>query len=256
MPAEQLQTLNRAVAVVDCFTHEQSELGVREVARLLQLSSSTAGRLLVSLKALGILAQNPLTHAYSMGPKALTWAGIYQANLDVRTCALGAIHALHDSTRETISLYILDGSERLCIERLESPQTVRIVTRVGKRLPLYAGSGGKVILAFLPNDHQEAIFNTAPLTPLTCKTITEPSALRDELRRVRQDGCAISYGEWIEDAAGVAAPIFQQTGEVVAALSISGPIQRFTQDNVVQYCAAVKRVAAQISAEMGYRIPR
>jgi DNA-binding IclR family transcriptional regulator len=252
MPAEQLQTLNRAISVLDCFSQEQTELGVREISRMLNLSSSVTGRLLAALKELGILSQNPSTRAYSMGPRVLSWAGVYNASLDVRNQAIQAITELHDSTRETISLYILDGKDRVCIERLESPQGVRIVNRVGRRLPLYAGSAGKVMLAYLPKERQESLINDTPLTPLTNKTITEPASLRRELKRVREHGCAISYGEWIEDAAGVAAPIFNHESEVIAAVSISGPLQRFTKENVAKYCVEVKRVAAHISEKMGY----
>ncbi len=253
MPAEQLQTLTRAIAVLDCFSQENTELGVREVARMVNLSSSATGRLLAALKELGVLSQNPETRTYSMGARPLIWAGVYNAILDVRNRALPAIHEVHESTRETVSLYVLDGDDRLCIERLESPQTVRMVTRVGRRLPLYAGSAGKVMLAYLPPERQRAIIRGATLVPLTPHTITDPDVLERELVKVREQGCAISFGEWIEDAAGVAAPIFDQSGEVVAAISISGPSSRFNRDNVGQYCIQVKQVAARISESMGYR---
>ena len=252
MPAEQLQTLNRAVAVLDCFTQEQSELGVREIARKVNLSTSATGRLLAALKSLGILSQNPETRAYSMGARVLSWADVYNGTLDIRNHAIHAIEELHQSTRETISLYILDANDRVCVERLESPQGLRIVARVGRRLPLYAGSAGKAMLAFLPQERQDAIIDSTPLQPLTSKTIIDPPALRKEMKKARENGCAVSFGEWVEDAAGVAAPIFDQTGAVVAALSISGPVQRFNKETVAKYCVEVKRVAARISESIGY----
>jgi DNA-binding IclR family transcriptional regulator len=251
MPAEQLQTLTRAIAVLDCFSMERGELGVREVARMLNLSSSAAGRMLVALKELGVLSQNPETRAYSMGPRVLSWAGIYNSSMDIRNRAIKAIEELHESTRQTISLYILEGDERVCIERLESQEGVRIVSRIGRRLPLYAGSAGKAMLAFLPREKQEKILFAAPLSPLTSKTITDPAQVQREIELVRERGCAVSFGEWIEDAAGVAAPIFNRAGEVIAALSISGPIQRFSQENVETYCVEVRRVAENISASLG-----
>ena len=253
MAAEQLQTLNRVVAVLDCFTREQPQLGVREVARMVKLSTTTTGRLLAGMKTLGILTQDPATRAYAIGPRVLTWAEIYSATLDVRNLALPAIQELHEKTRETISLYILDGDDRVCIERLESPQTVRIIARVGRRLPLYAGSAGKAMLAFFSPERQADYLARIPLAPLTPQTITDPETLRRELRKIRETGCAVSHGEWIPDAAGVAAPILDQSGAVIAGLAISGPIQRFTEDNVPVYCAEVRRVAAQISESLGYR---
>jgi IclR family transcriptional regulator, KDG regulon repressor len=252
MPAEQIQTLSRAIAVMDCFTQEHAELGVREIARMVNLSSSAAGRLLAALKEMGILSQNPDTRAYSMGVRVLSWANVYNSTLDVRIKAISAIAELHDTTLETISLYILEGDERVCIERLESPQSVRIVQRIGRRLPLYAGSAGKAILAFLPLDRQEEILTHTQLAPLTPKTITDPTILRDEIKKAREQGWAISFGEWVEDAAGVAAPILRRGGQVVGALAISGPTSRFTAENVARYCGEVKRVAAQISDSLGY----
>jgi DNA-binding IclR family transcriptional regulator len=187
-----------------------------------------------------------------MGARVLTWAGVYTANLDVRNKALPAIEELHASTRETISLYVREGTERVCVERLESQQNVRIVARLGRRLPIYAGAAGKVLLAFLSPQQQEEFFLTTALVPLTAQTVVDPERLRQELERVRSEGCAVSYGEWIDDAAGVAAPIINRSGEVIAALTISGPIQRFNDVNVMRYCREVKRVAAQISEGLGY----
>lgn len=252
MPAEQMQTLSRAVAVLDCFTPERSELGVREIARMLNLSSSAAGRLLAALKEMGILSQNPETRAYSMGARVLTWAGVYTSNLEVRNQAMPAIEELHQSTRETISLYVREGTERVCVERLESSQNVRIVARLGRRLPIYAGAAGKVLLAFLSPQQQEEFFRSTQLVPLTAQTMVDPERLRGELERVRAEGCAVSFGEWIDDAAGVAAPVMNRNGEVIAALTISGPIQRFNETNVSRYCQEVRRVAARISEGLGY----
>ena len=100
MPAESSQTLSRAIAILDCFTQDKSELGVREIARMVELSSSATGRLLAAMKELGVLSQNPDTRAYSLGARVLTWAGTYNAVLDVRNRALPAIQELHQTTRE------------------------------------------------------------------------------------------------------------------------------------------------------------
>lgn len=252
MPADPIQTLSRAIAVLDCFTQEHPELGVREIARMVDLSTSAAGRLLAGLKEMGVLSQNTDTRGYSMGVRVLSWANVYDATLDVRIKAKPAIEELHQVTRETISLYILEGNERVCVARLESPQSVRIVQRIGRGLPLYAGAAGKVILAFLSAERQDQYFQQTELLPLTTKTITDPLVLRQEIRIARDQGWAVSFGEWVEDAAGVAAPILDKIGTVVGALSVSGPTSRFTDENVLNYCAEVKRVAEYISSSMGY----
>lgn len=253
-PIDKAQVLHRAVAILDCFSQDRPELGVRETARIVNLSSSATGRLMVAMKELGILSQNPATKAYSIGPRVLTWAGVYLATSDIRNVALPYLHELQQETRETISLYVLEDNERVCIERLESTQNVRFVApRVGRRLPLHAGSAGKVMLAFLADARRENIISSGSLSRLTEKTIVDPDKLREELAVIRQQGVAVSDGEWILDAAGTAAPIFDRNGDVIAALTISGPTQRFTEDTLPGYIEKVIRTARQISLGMGYR---
>ena len=256
MEPEKAQTLDRAVKILDCFSQEHPELGVREVARMVDLSTSAVGRLMSAMKELGILSQNPNTRVYSLGARVLSWAGVYTANLDVRTVALPPLQELYHDTNETVSLYVLDGNERVCVERWESSLNVRIVARVGRRLPLYAGSAGKVFLAFLPEERREQILSEVELEPLTRKTIVDPVALRRELVKIRNQGYGVSEGEWILDASGVAAPVFDQDGAVVAVVTISGPSQRFTRAVVAGYIPRIMEVAAGISKDMGYRDQR
>ncbi len=228
-------------------------MGVREVARKIDLSASTTGRIMAGLKEMGLLSQNPDTRAYALGASVLVWAGVYSSTLDVRNAALSAIDRLHRDTQETISLYILQGDERVCVERRESPQTVRLVTRVGRRLPLYAGSAGKVFLAFLPAERTSEILDKSAFTPFTPSTIIDRNALEAELEVVRRQGFALSTGEWQSEASGIAAPIFNEKGEIVAALTISGPSQRFTEEKMNQYADVVAAAAGEVSRTMGYR---
>jgi IclR family KDG regulon transcriptional repressor len=247
--------LNRAVAILDCFNQDRPEIGVREAARLVGLSSSATGRLMASLRNLGILSQNPESKTYSLGTRVLTWAGVYTATLDLRKRALPFLEELYVSTNETISLYILQGNDRICVERLESAQTVRIVARVGRRLPLYAGSAGKALLAFLPKDRLREILPSIKMEPLTPNTITDRTRLESELVGIRKMGFAVSHGEWISDASGIAAPIFDQFNEPVGAISISGPTQRFTSRVIELFTPPLIHAVVEISRDMGYRGP-
>lgn len=244
--------LAHVCAILDCFSQERTDLGVREVARLTGLTTSTTGRLLLEMKERGILHQHPDAKTYSMGIRLLNWSGVFLATLDIRAVAMPVMTDLQRLSRETISLYVLDGADRVCVERLESPQNVRIVARLGMRLPLYAGSAGKVILAYLPADRQEQILGPATLQPFTRHTITDPAALRIELAKIRDLGYAFSHGEWIEDASGVAAPIFGPDREVTGALTISGPTQRFTSEVIARYGREVVSAANEISRQSGY----
>jgi IclR family KDG regulon transcriptional repressor len=246
------QSLGRMVTILDCLSLEEPIMGVRDVARKAKLSSSTTGRLMAAMKDLGILSQDPETLAYMMGSKVLAWAGIYAVSSDVRTLALPVMVCLQEQTRETISLYVMEGNDRVCVERLESPETVRIVARVGRRIPLYAGSAGKVFLAFLPESRREEILAGIELVPMTRRTITDLDELNINLHKIQRQGYAVSKGEWVLEASGVAAPIFDQFGRILAALTISGPSQRFTEEKIHEISALVKPAAEEISRELGY----
>ena len=252
MATNRIQTLDRTVAILDCFSLDKPTLGVREVARETRLSPSSVGRIMAYMKEIGILNQDSESHLYMMGSKVLAWAGIYTVTSDVRTIALPVMVRLQEQTRETISLYILEGNERVCVERLESPETVRIVARVGRRIPLYAGSAGKVFLAFLPEKRREMILQDIDLVPMTEQTITDMDALRTNLAQIREKGFAVSKGEWIIDASGTAAPIFDQRGQITAAITISGPGQRFTDKKIEEITKLLVIEAAKISLELGY----
>ncbi len=247
--------LAHVCAILDCFSQERTDLGVREVARLTGLSTSTTGRLLQEMKERGILRQHAESKTYSMGIRLLNWSGVYLATLDIRAVAMPVMTDLQQMSRETISLYVLDGADRVCVERLESPQNVRIVARLGLRLPLYAGSAGKVMLAFLPAFRQEQILSAANLQPFTRHTITDPVTLSVELEKIRKSGFAFSHGEWIEDASGVAAPIFGPDRLVTGALTISGPTQRFNREVIARYGQEVTRAANEISRQLGFIQP-
>ena len=252
MAVNKIQTIDRMVAILDCFSLDKPVLGVREVARQTTLSPSTVGRIMAYMKDMGILNQDSESHLYMMGSKVLAWAGIYTVTSDVRTIALPVMVRLQEQTRETISLYILEGSERVCVERLESPETVRIVARVGRRIPLYVGSAGKVFLAFMPENRREMILEDIDLAPMTERTITDVDVLRANLDQIREKGYAVSRGEWIIDASGTAAPIFDQRGQITAAISISGPGQRFTDEKINEMADLLVEEAAQISFALGY----
>jgi IclR family transcriptional regulator, KDG regulon repressor len=243
--------LLHAVKILDCFSLQQPELGVREAARLAGLSPSTVGRLMAALKEMGLLQQNPLTRTYRLGTKLLEWAGVVSATLDIRTKALPYMEELHRKTNETISLYAPEGSDRLCVERIESSYHVRIVNWVGRRLPLHAGSAGKVILAFMPEAQREAILASLELKPLTENTIIDLPRLRTALVEIRRQGYAVSYGEWVMEAAGTAAPILNRQGDIIAALCISGPTQRFNEERMAVFINEVTRAASLISKEIG-----
>ena len=251
MASGEIQSLNKAIAILDCFRADQPQLGVREIARQLDMSTSTVGRLLATLHSAGILSQDPATRLYRMGPKVMAWSAIYTSVMDVRERARPMLEELHHITNETVSLYVLERTERVCVERIESPERVRVVVRVGERMPLHAGSAGKAILAFLAPELIKQIL-AQPLERMTDKTITNRRVLQKELKTIRACGYATSHGERFEDALGLAAPIFDSSGKVTAALNVAGPTMRFTDAQVDKFAPKIIQLANQVSHALGF----
>ena len=246
------QTVLRAISIVNCFSAEHPSLGVREIARRLGLATATTGRLLATLHSAGVLARNP-GRTYTLGPRVLAWAGLYTGGLDVRATAAPILDRLRRATRESTMLYVLDGDERVCVERLEGPENIRAVVRLGERLPCYAGAGGKVLLAFLPPAEQQAMLARLTLVRFTDRTVTSRARLERDLATIRRQGYATTVGERFPGATAVAAPIFGADGSVIAAVNVSGPTNRFTASRRTECIRHVTRAALAISRAMGYR---
>jgi IclR family KDG regulon transcriptional repressor len=250
-PSGEIQSLVRAIAILDCFRVEKPQLGVREVARQLDMSTSTVGRLLATLCSAGILSQDPQTRLYRMGPKVMAWSAVYTSLLDVRARARPVLEELARLTNETVSLYVLERTERVCVERIESPESVRVVVRVGERMPLHAGSAGKALLAFMPPESIDQIL-VQPLERMTSNTIINRRNLLKELEATRARGYAVSHAERFDDAIGLAAPIFDASGQVIAALNVAGPMSRFTDEHVAKFAPKIVQLANQVSRALGY----
>ncbi len=251
-PVKETQSIHRAIDILDCFRDIQPELGVREIARQLDLHPSTVGRLLVTLTSLGILNQDRVTHQYRMGSKVLKWGAVYMSNEDLRVEARPYMEELHKLTNETVHLDIPDGASRICIERIESPQSLRWVPRIGERKPYYASAGGKVMLAFFSPAQRSEILENAPLEQLTAKTTTNLKILKQEFDLIRERGYSISEGERVEGVSCVAAPIFDATEKIIGAITISGPTTRFSAQKKQEYAELVIQATGNISQAMGY----
>ena len=251
MPTGESQTLLRAISIVDCFSHERPELGVREIARRLNLASSTVGRLLGTLQKAGLVTQSPQMRKYMLGPRVLTWAGRYTGFEGMRAVALPILDGLRQATRELTTLYVVDGDERVCVERLEGPQNIRAVVGLGERLPLYAGAGGKVLLAFLPPERRRATLARLVLARYTDKTIRNRARLERELQAIRRQGYATSVAERFAGATAVAAPVRGADGGVIAAINVSGPSDRFRGPRQARCVRLVTRAALALSRAMG-----
>lgn len=251
-----IQVVERAADILGCFSLERRELGVSEISAQLGLDRATVCRILLTLKQKGFVCGNPSTHKYSIGPKILQLAQLGLGTFDLRDKALPHMRWLRDQIDETIALSIRVGFTRVYLEQLESRQEVKRSIQVGRPYPLHCGSGAKVLMAHMPDEELDEFLAT-PLVRFTDVTITDPQTLRAEAQQIQKQGYAVGMGERVKGGAGVAAPVRDYNGDVVASLGLVVPIMRFDPQQVPWYVDLVSAAADRISAELGYatRLP-
>lgn len=225
-PQAGLASVRNAARLLKVFRSREKELGVSELARRLGLGKSTVHRILGTLSAEGVIEQNPATGCYRLGIVMFELGEAVRVHMDLHTAAGPVMAALREQTRESCQVGVLDGHDVVYVDRLESPQTLRLFNETGRRVPVHCTSSGKVLLAYLPPDERDRLLDGATLTALTPKTITDRTALVDELAKVRQRGWAAAVEEREIGVVSIAVPIRDATGDVVAALSIGAPLAR------------------------------
>jgi DNA-binding IclR family transcriptional regulator len=246
-----LQTVIKALATLRLFTVEREWLGVREIGRMLDLNSATVHNLLRTLAGSGLVEQHPETRKYRLGLGLVKLAGTKLAQLDLVTAASGPMKELMERTRETITLSVLYGSDLLYLAKFESPQPVRVASRIGGGAPIHASANGKALLAFVPDDEVERLL-APPLRRFTSDTVTDARRIRTELRTIRTQDYAVDFGGYIAGVHAVAAPVRDSTGSVVASLGIVAPAGRLAASKVKAFATLAREAAGRISTSLGW----
>lgn len=235
-----VRAVDRALDVLLCF-RSRDELGLTEISKLVGLHKSTVHRLLATLESRDFVRRETNTDRYRIGWSILELtSGLYRSG-DFSTIVFPEMIALRDLIGETISLYVRSGYERIRIQAVEGIHAVRRVANIGMRFPLYIGASGKVLLAFC----QEPLLQQMQDAQLLPDNFDRAEFER-QLQDVRERGYAITFEEREAGAAAVAAPIFNRQNEVTAALSVSGPTDRFTPENIERFIEACMNSADRI----------
>ncbi|HSJ52697.1 MAG TPA: IclR family transcriptional regulator [Anaerolineae bacterium] len=258
-----VQSLERAIAILKAFSVAQPERGVGELSRELGLHKSTISRLMATLERGGLLDRDPHTQRYRLGVEILVLAAQVVGFLDVQGVARPFLKALSVEFRESVNLVVLDvptpGSGQsvqvVNLEQFVPPaRQVKDIGRVGRRMSSHATAAGKVLLASLPPD---LLLEALPdhLRAFTPETITDRARLLEELAIVRQQGYGLALEELEEGLNAVAAPIYDHSGQVVAAASAAGPAYRVTLEMLPHLSDRLVEVAGEISQLLGYLKP-
>jgi IclR family pca regulon transcriptional regulator len=217
--ADFVQSLERGLAVIRAFDAEHRELGLSDVARITGLTRAAARRFLLTLVRLGYMTF--ADGRFSLSPRVLELGYAYLSSLTLPEVAQPHMELLVDNVNESSSISVLDDLEIVYVARVPTRRIMSITLSVGTRLPAYATSMGRVLLAFLPEAEREARLARIDVAPLSSHTITSSDELRSALDRVRKQGWAGVDQELEEGLRSLAVPIRGASEEVVAALNVS-----------------------------------
>lgn len=248
-----INSILRAGNVLKCFSGEKAHFKASEVAGLLHLDRSTTYRILLTLERGGFLEKDAKTGEYSLGVAAFEVGSAYLGRADFARIAKPIMSDLALEVQETVHLAILSQTEILYVDKVDSPRTLGVMSKVGQRGPVYCTALGKVLLAFLPDDERSKILGRIQLKPLTRNTITSKKGLLEDLEEVRRRGYARDHREIEEDVECIAAPIRNHLGEVIAGISISGPQRKIHIPREKMFAGRVMKAAALISSKLGHK---
>ena len=250
-------SLRRALSIVMFLAEDRGHprgATLTDLAAGLSLSKSTILRLLAPLREVRLVDQDTESGRYRLGPQNAFLGQVYLEQLDFRETAAPHLHELAEGIGETVHLVVFDPPEIVYIDKVESPQPVRMHSRIGSRQPAYCTAVGKAFLAHAsPTVVDQVIARGMPRR--TPATITTAERLRAELAAVRKRGYAIDDVENEEEIRCVAAPVFDHSGAVATAISVSGPASRVTRDRVAEIGESLLASTKALSERLGGTLP-
>jgi len=249
-PAQYVQSIGRALDILECLTRSDKSMGVTELSGRLGLHKSTVYRLLATLAYRGYVEQDE-DERYNIGLKLFEISGNVLNKMDIRKKVKPYLVKLQEETRETIHLGILDGDEVVYIDKEESTETIRMYSEIGKRVKAHCTSLGKVLLAYKRENLKE-LYEQGPLIRYTDNTIVDREVLGEHLAKIREKGYAVDDEEQELDIHCIGGPIFDYKGDIIAAFSIAGPSTRMTEKRVKELSRKVLEYSVEISHSLGY----
>jgi len=246
-----VQSVDRAITLLEILAR-RGEAGVSEVAAEIDVHKSTAFRLLGALESRGLVQQSVDRGKYRLGFGLVRLAGAVSGQLDVTHQGRPVYERLADELGETVNIAVLRQHYAVNVDQVHGASTVTVQNWVGNLTPLHVTSSGRVLLAALDEPRRTALIEAAGLERFTPNTVTSKSELGKILDEVREQGYSIVVEEYEVGLNAMAAPILGPGGQVLAAVSVSGPAFRFTPDVMQAAVPVLLRYAEQISQRLGY----
>lgn len=248
-----IQAVSHALDLLEQFHGDVDELGVTELSKRLKLHKNNVFRLLATLESRGYIEQNRATENYRLGLKSLELGQTFIKQMGLLRQAKPILERVVKECNETSYVAIFKEGHVVYLDVVETDLTVRVVSRVGSRLPAYCTAAGKIHLAFMTEEELDALYPSKELKGYTANTLISKDTLRKELRQVAEIGYAIDNEELDQGVRCVAGPIRDYTRRIVGALSISGPSMRFSDERIQkELIPLVTDAADDLSARLGY----
>ncbi|MFI6087883.1 IclR family transcriptional regulator [Streptomyces sp. NPDC051218] len=246
--------VTRALDILELFLEGDGTLSAPEVTRRLQLPRTTVHELLTTLAARSYLVQIPdQTGRYRLGVRAYQLGSRYAEQLDLAAEGQQVAREVAETCDETVHVAVLEDTDVIYIAKVDSTHAVRMVSAAGRKLPAHCTSVGKMLLASLPQTELESRLAGRELVAMTQNSITEPDALLAALVDIRERGVAAEHRESNPDVSCVAAPVRDSAGHVVAALSISVPMIRWSEQREQELAELAAKGADDLSERLGHR---
>jgi IclR family acetate operon transcriptional repressor len=255
--SDQVQSLVRALSLLNRIAETQAgSATLTDLAQQVGLAPSTAHRLLTTLEQERYVRFDPDGKLWSIGVQAFVSGCSFIRTRSLAASARNHMRLLMEDVGETVNLAVEDQGEAVYLAQVECRQMMRVFARPGSRVPLHCSGVGKAILSALPGKSLAKILHRHGMPRLTVKTITTPQALAENLERVRAIGYALDDEEHAVGLRCIAAPVFDETGDCIGAVSTSGPMARIGDERIHQLGEIVLLAAKAISAEMGGDQPK
>jgi DNA-binding IclR family transcriptional regulator len=248
--------VTRALDILELFLEGDGTLSAPEITRRLGLPRTTVHELVTTLAARNYLVPLPgQPGRYRLGVRPYQLGSRYSEQLDLAAEGQQVARTVAETCDETVHVALLEGTDVIYIAKVDSTHAVRMVSAAGRRLPAHCTSVGKMLLASLPAATLDVRLPLdTPLRAMTPHTITSPQELRSQLAAIRDRGIAIEQRESNPDVSCIAAPVRDSAGQVVAALSISVPMIRWSDERRVELEELAAKGAADLSERLGHRV--
>lgn len=247
-----IKSIMKAARVINMLADEGRPLSLAQMSSNMSISKSTLHGIISTLVDVKFVVQDQQTGRYWLGTRLFEIGSSISSQWNVRKIAYPFIQRIVAETGETVHMAVLDDYEVLYINKQESTSSIRIVTDVGVKLPAHCTGLGKALLSGMNRLELQFMVKSKGLPKHTESTITNFEDFWKEIRQIKARGYAVDEQEFVEGLRCVAVPVFNHSGEIIAALSVSGPISRMHDKKFEDCRESLLKAAEEISAQMGY----